>query len=412
MAGPNATCDRGGSGPAVDVIYATLDLPRSRNTTRYQHVMALARGFRLQVLLQKPLYPKELAAIADIRICPGGSTRFLGNLFYLVWALVRVAGSRYRARRADVNHRGLLLVTTYQPVCILAGALAKGALGVKWVADIFDVPALVLDIALHNGRPPVPGAYTILLPLLTEIAYRALKRTDLVLCTLVPDALARCAIAPGKLLALTNGVVLSDSFPTGAADRKRGEAFEVLYVGSVLRIRGLDTMLDACSLLRNRVPGLRLVLVGPSDPQEQEWLEERVAELGLEENVLFTGELPHGEALSRVHEADLCLFPFPKNYQTDFIYPVKIFEYMAAGKAVIASNLAGVRRIIQDGRSGILVDPSNPRALADAIYLLWKSPGFRTSLAANARAAMPRFEWNRINGQMLEALHPLTEDRR
>ncbi|MGH9732006.1 MAG: glycosyltransferase [Candidatus Acidiferrales bacterium] len=246
--------------------------------------------------------------------------------------------------------------------------------------------------------------------MITEVAYRVLKKADLVLCTLVPQALARCRIPTRKIVLLTNGVELRNHPLMLASDGNGDKVFEALYVGAVLRIRGVDTMLAACRLVLERLPMLKLSLVGPSAPEDREWLDRRVAELGLGATVSITGELPHEEVLRRVHEADICLFPFPKNYATEFIYPIKVLEYMGAGRTVIASDLAGVRRIIEDGRSGILVEPDNPKALADAIYLLWSRPELRGSLAANARAATPRFEWRRINGQMLEALHLLLQE--
>lgn len=410
MAGPNAMYAPGGSDRGVVVIYVAYVLSLSRNTTRYQHSMALARRFSLQVLLAKGPYPEDLAANAKVLICPGANFKFVGRFFYFFWVLLLLGRARYRSGRKGGDGR-LLLVTTHQPLCIVAGVLAQRILRVRWVADVFDVPALGLEIMQGGRKSWIRWVCSVPRILLTEVAYRVLKNADLVLCTLVPDALARCRIPIGKVVALTNGVELRDYPLKLASDRNGTDVFEVLYVGAVLRIRGVNTMLDACGLLLGRLPGLRLWLVGPSPSEELGWLDRRIADLGLKTVVSVTGELAHDEVIRRVHEADICLFPFPKNYATEFIYPVKVLEYIGAGRTVIASDLPGVRRIIEDGRSGILVEPGNPRALADAMYALWKSPELRGSLAANARAAAPKFEWDRINGQMLEALHALTEER-
>lgn len=410
MARPEGTPTTCRSDRTAEVIYAPYALSFSRNTTRYQHSMAFARRFRLQVILAKGPFPEELAANASVLICPGGNLKFVGRFFYFFWILLFVGRARYRSGRKGGDGR-LLLVTTHQPLWIVAGVLAQRIFRVTWVADVFDVPALSLEITQGDRKSLTRWVCSAPRVLLTEVAYRVLKNADLVLCTLVPDALARCKIPTGKVVALTNGVELRDYPLTLESDGNGTDAFEVLYVGAVLRIRGANTMVDACGLLLGRVPGLRLFLVGPSEPEEREWLDRRVAELGLEAVVSIVGELPHDEVLRLVRKADLCLFPFPKNYATEFIYPVKVLEYMGAGRTVIASDLPGVRRIIEDGRSGILVEPGNPRALADAMYDLWKSPELRGTLAANARAAAPKFEWGRINWQMLEALHILTEER-
>lgn len=399
MVEPHTTNRVDSSQQAVDVIYIAYLLSLSRNTTRYQHSMALARRFRLEVILAKGPCPEELAANAKVLTCPGGGLKILGRFCYFVGVLFLLVRARYRASQGD---KRLLVITTHQPLCILAGAIAQRVLGMQWVADIFDVPALGLEITQKGRTSWINSFCSLPRIMITEGAYRVLKNADLVLCTLVPDALARCSIPPERIVALTNGVELH---PYAAAPRGNvGDVFEVLYVGAVLRIRGVDTMLDACRIILDRVPGLRLSLVGPSEPGDQKWLHRRVAELELDSTVSITGELPHDEVLRRVRDADLCLFPFPRNYATEFIYPVKVLEYIAAGRTVIASDLPGVNRIIEDGRSGILVKPDDPQALADAIYNLWKSPELRRSLAANARAAAPKFEWTRINGQMLDAL--------
>lgn len=370
--------------------------------------MALAREFRLQVILGKGPYPEELAASAEVRICSGANLKIIGRWIYLTWVLLLVVRSRYCSRPRDSG--ALLLITTYQPICILVGALAQRLLGVTWVADVFDVPALGLEITRGDSKSSLRRLCSIPRRLLTELAYRSLKRADLVLCTLVPDALTRCAIRAEKIVALTNGVELHHPPLAVVSDGGDREVFEVLYVGAVLRIRGVDTMLDACDLLHGRLPGLRLLLVGPSEAEDSKWVHRRIAELGLQTAVSVTGELPHGEVLRRVSEADLCLFPFPKNYATEFIYPVKVLEYIGAGRTVVASDLPGIRRIIENGYSGLLVEPGSPRALADAMYSLWKSPELRATLAANARVAAARFEWNKINVQMVEALNILAEE--
>ena len=410
MAFPDVASAACCSDRAIEAVYVAYVLSLSRNTTRYQHSMALARQYDLQVIVAEGPCPEELAESANVLICPGASLRFVGRFVYVLWVFFFLCRARLRSGPKHGEGR-FLLITTHQPLCIVAGFLAQRILRVKLVADVFDVPALGLEITQRGRKSWIMWFSSLPRIMITEVAYRVLKKADLVLCTLVPDALARCSIPPRKIVALTNGVELRDLPLKVAPVGNDRNAFEVLYVGAVLRIRGVDTMLDACRLLHGRLPGLQLLLVGPSDPEDRKWVHRRIAELGLEAVVFVTGELSHGEVLRRVHEADLCLFPFPRNYATEFIYPIKVLEYIGAGRTVIASDLPGVRRIIEDGRSGLLVEPGNPQALADAVYTLWKRPDLRSTLAANARAAAPKFEWQRINGQMLEALHTLVEER-
>src|SRR5690349_8179941 len=104
----------------AEVIYALCALSFSRNTTRYQHPMALARRFRLQVILAKGPCPDELAANTNVLICPGANLKFVGRFFYFFWVLLLVGRARYRSGREGGDGH-LLLVTTHQPLCIVAG---------------------------------------------------------------------------------------------------------------------------------------------------------------------------------------------------------------------------------------------------------------------------------------------------
>jgi len=160
------------------------------------------------------------------------------------------------------------------------------------------------------------------------------------------------------------------------------EAFVVGCVGRLVRIKDLATMLEAVSLAVRRVPLLRLAVVG--DGPERGVLERRAAELALGELVRFTGwrrDLPFvyggldAVALSSRNEGT----------------PVALIEAMAAGRPVVATAVGGVPDIVEHERTGLLVPPQDPQALAAALATLAESADTRARMGAEGRAAAARF---------------------
>lgn len=399
MEGRIRRCDGRGSSLERQVFYITFSVPASYNTTPFQRVWALSTKFDLTVLTL--FRPECIGLLRGVRFvtCPWGHIRFAGRYLFPFWCLHRLLITRRPAFRPVV-------VTTFQPMALLAGLLARFVLRMAWVADVFDVPLLELETMgvrhsfLHRFK-------RILLKLQDLLLVRhAINRADLVLCTLVPEALARYEIPEERVLCLTNGVDLrlikqaSAELPAEAGNNR----LNVVYVGYVLRIRGIDTVLQAAAMLRYEFPHIRWVLVGPSTDEDSLWLGQQISALGLTTTVEWVGKVPHEVALAWIARAHVCLFPFPRNFATDYIYPVKLFEYMALGKPVIASDLKGVRKVLGKGEAGLLVEPGDAVALADAVRRLARDPSLRMRMSREAYQVVADYDWKAVNERVVNAL--------
>jgi glycosyltransferase involved in cell wall biosynthesis len=160
----------------------------------------------------------------------------------------------------------------------------------------------------------------------------------------------------------------------------------ILYLGTLIRVRRLDTLLDALLLVHRRHPAARLVFVGDGDsPQDRAFLERRVAELGLSSSVSFTGMLPMAEAHAQVAKAAVCVSPFypiPILLSTS---PTKISEYMALGRPVVANAHPEQSLVIGESGAGICVEWSAD-AFAGAISSLLADPQAAEAMGARGRA--------------------------
>jgi glycosyltransferase involved in cell wall biosynthesis len=162
----------------------------------------------------------------------------------------------------------------------------------------------------------------------------------------------------------------------------------VLYQGGFSRDRGIEQLLEAIP----GVPGAVLVLMGYGNLEEHLRAEE--AKAGGRVRVLPA--VPPAELLSWVASADVVAMPIqPSTLNHRLTTPNKLFEAMAAGVPIVASDLPGMAPYVLETECGVLCDPTNPAALAAAIRSLVDAPADeRGRLGANAlRAAHDRYNW-------------------
>jgi PEP-CTERM/exosortase A-associated glycosyltransferase len=140
------------------------------------------------------------------------------------------------------------------------------------------------------------------------------------------------------------------------------------FIGSFYSYEGLALLLDVMPRVLARVPDLRLLLVG-GGPQER-ILQQKVDTLGIGENVIFTGRVPHDRVQEYYDLVDIFIYPRLPMRLTELVTPLKPLEAMAQGKIVIASDVGGHRELIRNGETGILFRAANTESLETAIVNL------------------------------------------
>jgi glycosyltransferase involved in cell wall biosynthesis len=199
---------------------------------------------------------------------------------------------------------------------------------------------------------------------------------------------------------------LPDRAAARAALHLPSEAFIVGYVGQLLTMlmgKGIDVLIEAIA----HAPDLPLYLClvgGPEDAAAQ--LRERWLGLGLPaERWLSVGRTPPATVPRYIRAFDVCTMTFP--FTEHFAYyasPLKLFEYMAAGGAILASDLPAVAEVVTDGETALLTPPSGVPAMAAALRRLYDDEALRERLGANARRAAAHYSWarraERILGQI------------
>jgi glycosyltransferase involved in cell wall biosynthesis len=202
----------------------------------------------------------------------------------------------------------------------------------------------------------------------------------------------------GSLLRLVPNTTLRDRLGLSADHLVFG------YVGRLVPIKDLPTLVAAFAHVSAAVPEARLVLVG--DGEMRSAIERLVADRGLSDRVHFTGWIR--DVASVYGAVDVAVLA-SINEGT----PLVLLEAMAAGRPVIATSVGGVEDIVESGRTGVLVPSGDVQALAKAMIGLARAPERRSQMGERARTAMSeRFGRDRLVDEMVELYERALTTRR
>jgi glycosyltransferase involved in cell wall biosynthesis len=180
--------------------------------------------------------------------------------------------------------------------------------------------------------------------------------------------------------------------------------YSLVYVGAVTTERGARTMVEALALLPDEC-NARLTIAGvfPNALRQELrhlpcWDKVRVAGWQSREQVR--------ELLAAANVGLCVLHPTPNHVEA---YPIKLFEYMAAGLPVIASDFPLWREFVVPNECGLVADPSSPQAIANAITWLWRNPDAAAQMGRNGRQAVAdKYNWTTESARLIALYEGLT----
>lgn len=174
----------------------------------------------------------------------------------------------------------------------------------------------------------------------------------------------------------------------------------VLYIGQLHGAQYVDLFIKAANIVLHKMPDVKFMIVGEGFLEHT--LKKLTHDLGLDDKIIFTGSVPHDDIPYYIASASVCVAPFKDTKVTRCKSPLKIVEYLASGKAIVASNVGEVRKMV--GGVGVLVDPNNYYVLAEGILKLIEDKPLRDNLERYARQrAEDRYNWNYTTKSILTA---------
>jgi len=155
------------------------------------------------------------------------------------------------------------------------------------------------------------------------------------------------------------------------------------FVGSVKPWHGVDLLIEALAQVNSKTNDAQLCIIGNGDEKYEMELRDRCRQHNLSDRVTFVGAVPHDEVPSVLKSMDVLVAPYP-DLENFYFSPLKVFEYMAAGRPIIASAIGQITDILTHEQTTLLVPPGDCAALAAAINRLQHQPELGKNLAAAA----------------------------
>jgi glycosyltransferase involved in cell wall biosynthesis len=228
---------------------------------------------------------------------------------------------------------------------------------------------------------------------LESLICKSATRT-IVVSTPMRDILARQGVPVSHMVVISNGVnTVEIAAALGHCDvRARhgiGAKLVLGFVGWFKPWHRLDTVIELIATRPGWRERIHLMLVG--DGPETPALVQRVRELGVESNVTFTGPVGRDTIYDHIDAFDIALQP----HVTEYASPMKIFEYLALGKCVVAPDLANIREILTHGENALLFAPGDAADMARALEILVGDPQRVQRMGAAARRTIEtrRYYW-------------------
>jgi glycosyltransferase involved in cell wall biosynthesis len=333
----------------------------------------------------------------------GAARKALGHLSFMASSVLlgwRASGP------ADV-----VVVSSPTFASVLSGWLLARLKRARFVIDVRDLwPAILVELGVLTSAPIIAVLRRL------ELAAYAAADQVVVASEGFRDDLIRRGVPAAKVHAIRSGVDLGRFTPPGGPSDERHELRArlgagpadclVLYAGTHGIAQGLPAIADAAALLDDdggavaapasgstagRAAALgrrtiRFAFVG--DGADKKRLRRRVTELGLRNVALLPG-VPQAEMPALLAAADICLVPLRKVPLLATFIPSKLFEYLAAGKAVIGSVTGEAAQILAEA-GAVVVPPEDAGSLAPAIAALAASPQLRAELGRLGRAFAER----------------------
>lgn len=203
-----------------------------------------------------------------------------------------------------------------------------------------------------------------------------------------------------KVHVVPNGVDI-ERFHPGVGPLVSTERTSIGFLGTLKPWHGLESLLSAFKLVHHHQPNVLLRVIGDGPMRESLQKQALLESPELTQCIEWVGAIHPSEVPGYLTSLDIAVAPYLDS--ADFYFsPLKVYEYMAAGRAVVASAIGQLRDVIDDGRTGLLYSPGNVAELASQLIALVEQPTVRQQLGCAARqVAVERHSWRQALAEIL-----------
>jgi glycosyltransferase involved in cell wall biosynthesis len=285
----------------------------------------------------------------------------------------------------------------------LAIAQNKKRFGYRTLFEVNGLPSI--ELKYHY-----PGIDSTLLSKIKEQEIATLHLSDAILCPsrVTRDYIASLGVNRKRVSVIPNGVSPSDFAPSPLPSRE-GRLPVLLYIGTLADWQGLDVLIRAMPKILEQRP-VQLRVIGRGRSRQRKMLAKQIRKLGVEGNVIVKPAVPHHEVPAVIAQSDICLAPLGLNDRnvTQGACPIKVLEYMASSRPLIASNMPIVRELVREDIDGLLFSPNDRDDLARQILTLLNDYDLSKRIAdAATERALTSFTWHAAQKKLLKVYDKL-----
>lgn len=381
----------------------SLNLPRGDAV----HILSFIRNLnRIDCdvfLIRKNIEDKKIATLKTYNIKPLIKSYKFDKLFYGVKFYHKVS-SIIEMELPDILHEREVSWRTYLN---FGGVL---------LARKYDIPyVLEVNAPILYERGMYHSHLSCELERISEKKLFSIANKIIVVSNVLKDYLLSVGVPEEKIAVVPNGADGTMFNPNTSGLEIRNEyrledKKVICYSGSLdQQWQGIEDILKSAKIVSSADPSVRFLIIGNTAGQE-ELLK------GAPENVIFTGSVDHSEVPGYLAAADVLVAPYKlkRGFEGVGFYnsPVKLFEYMAMGKAIVTSNIGQISEVIEHGKTGLLIEHGNYKELANSVLKLVENQQLRYELGYNTRVEFEKnYTWE-INTKKVIGIYEELLERR
>ena len=373
---------------------------------RNEAEVLVAAGYAVTVIAPRSSEQAPEETVAGVRVVryalpafPSGKVGYLLEFFYVTFFTVLYVLKVWFQQGFDVLH------VHNPPDTLFAAALLPLIMRKKFVFDHHD-----LSPELFLAKYDAKGG----------LLYQGLRLLERISCTLADivitvnesykaNDVTRYRKTEKNVVVVRNGPPLTHLQDTETDLQLRRKASTLIgYLGHISRQDGVDHLLNALSELGTRYGygDWYCVIIGPSDDFAS--LKELAAELGITDKLWFTDYQPEVVWRKLLATTDICVVPDPANPLNEKSTMIKLMEYMALAKPVVAYDLTENR--VSGGNAALYATPGQPASLAACLFRLAQDEALRSQLGAEGRARIKNgLAWEFSARELIRAYDRLTQ---
>jgi glycosyltransferase involved in cell wall biosynthesis len=382
------------------VLYTAFDIvpsPKGASTHILHNIRGLVNG-RMDIHLLTPsdgiLPPDEFLEGARITRVPQDLTQnFLGRAMHFG-----------RSVLAHLTLHPQYDIVQYRNIWDgLSVAQNKKRYGYRTLFEVNGLPSI--ELKYHY-----PGIDPDLLAKIKEQEIATLHLSDAIICPsgVTREYIVSLGLSRKRVTVIPNGVSPSDFSPSPLPARE-GRTPVLLYIGTLADWQGLDVLIKALPMILEQ-KAVRLDIVGRGRSRQRKLLAKQIRKLSLEGCVTVQPAVPHHEVPQLIADSDICIAPLGLNDRnvTQGACPIKVLEYMASSRPLIASNMPIVRELVREDVDALLFSPNDPHDLARQVIRLLDDFELSQRLSDSAtERALTKFTWHAAQKKLLKVYDKL-----